>query len=360
MAPKEVVTRVSELLKAAYARWSKHEVSRLAASLAYFAILSLAPLVIVVIGVAGIVFGREAASQALLNQVQGLVGSEGAQVVRTMISHGSTTATDIVTGLVGVLTLLFGASGVFTELHESLDKLWDVQKKPEQGFWSMLRERFLFFGMVLVIGFLLVVSLLLSSVLSAMGGLLEPAFPPVILQGINFLVTAGIMTLLFAAIYRFLPSERLPWSDLWVGAFGTSIAVVSGKFLLDFYLGRANVGSAYGAAGSLILVLVWIYYAAQIFFFGAAFTQAYARRHGSLLSRMDADSPRAVPGSKAADPEVASEHFPSRAVLSARVAVQLPSRHVEPASATSKAFAFAAVAGWAGFTWWRERQRRKG
>jgi membrane protein len=288
------------------------------------------------------------------------VGSEGAQMVRTMISYGSTAASDIVTGLVGALTLLFGASGVFTELHESLDKLWEAKERTDQGFWSLLRERFLSFGMVLVIGFLLVVSLLLSSALSATGSLFEQALPAFVLQGINFLATAVIMTLLFAAIYRFLPSERLPWNDLWVGAFGTSIALVSGKFLLGFYLGRANVGSAYGAAGSLILLLVWIYYASQIFFFGAEFTQAYARRHGSLLSGRSVEASDPEVASKAADPPVLPERSPSKAGLPARGPVHSPSRHVAPANATSKALALAAVAGWAGFTWWRERQRRSG
>jgi len=197
------------LFKDAYAGWRKHEVSRLAASLAYYAILSLAPLVIVVIGIAGVVFGAEAARQGLLTQIKGLVGSEGAQMVGTMISHASSPRSDVVTGLVGLLTLLFGASGVFVELHESLNKVWEVRSKPGQGFWAMLRERFLSFGMVLVIGFLLLVSLLLSAALAGIGKLFGHGLPALVLQGIDFIMSVVVITLLFAAIYRFLPSERL-------------------------------------------------------------------------------------------------------------------------------------------------------
>jgi membrane protein len=281
-------------------------------------------------------------------------------MVGTMINHASTSKAGVFTGLIGVLTLLFGASGVFTELHESLDKLWEVRKKPGQGFWAMLRERFLSFGMVLVIGFLLLISLLLSSGLSAMAGLVGQGLPAVVLQGINFLTSVVVMTLLFAAIYRFLPSERLPWSDLWVGSLGTSIAFVIGKFLMGFYLGRANVGSAYGAAGSLLVLLVWIYYAAQIFFFGAEFTQSYARRHGSLLSRSVADQSSLAPMPEAAVSETAPGRFSPQAPLQIAAADPLsaPLRHPAKPSARSKAFTFALAVGWFSITWWRERQRR--
>ena len=329
---------IRSLLKDAYAGWSKHEVSRLAASLAYYAILSLAPLVLIVLGIAGAIFGAGAARQGLLTQVQALVGPEGAQMVDAMISHGSTLTSDVVTSLVGVLTLLFGASGVFAELHESLDKVWEARVKPRQGFWAMLRERFLSFGMVLVIGFLLLVSLVLSSGFAAMGSLFG-RLPALVSQGTNFLLSVAVITLLFAAIYRFLPSERLPWSDLWVGSLGTSIAFVIGKFLLGFYLGRASVGSGYGAAGSLVLLLVWIYYAAQIFFFGAEFTRAYARRHGSLLRR-----------------EVVAPAQVTRTEEVLRP-VTAPSKVVTPRT-KSEIVGFVVACGWIGINWWAGRQRR--
>jgi membrane protein len=349
---------VPSLFKDAYAGWSKHEVSRLAASLAYYAILSLAPLVVIVIGIAGLVFGAEAARHGLLTQVEALVGPQGAELVGTMISHASTLAGDVVTGLVGVLTLLFGASGVFEELHESLDKIWEVGNKPGQGFWAMVRERFLSFGMVLVIGFLLLISLLLSSALAAMGNLFGH-LPAVALQAINFLTSVGVITLLFAAIYRFLPSERLPWSDLWVGSLGTSVVFVIGKFLLGFYLGRTSVGSAYGAAGSLVLLLVWIYYASQIFFFGAEFTRSYAQKHGSLISRV-ADQPKLMPRSEAAVPAAAPEPFSPKVASrsEANVPMSTPGRHLAKPPTKTEVLTLVVLASWLGTNWWRERLRR--
>ncbi len=346
---------VLRLFKDAYAGWSKHEVSRLAASLAYYAILSLAPLVVIVVGIAGLVFGSDAARQGLLTQVEGLAGSEGAQMIGTMISHASTLTTNVVTSLIGVLTLLFGASGVFVELHESLNKVWEVGNKPGQGFWAMLRERFLSFGMVLVIGFLLLVSLLLSAGLSAMGKLFGHGLPALILQGINFLMSVLVITLLFASIYRFLPSKRLPWSDLWIGSFGTSILFVIGKFLVGFYLGRASVGSAYGAAGSLIVLLVWIYYAAQLFFFGAEFTQSYARKHGSLVSRIVVEQSELMSTAETMVPLTA----PGRVSLKAehRTGIQVPVSAPAKPSARSEVLTLAVAIGWIGISCWRERQR---
>ena len=277
---------VSALLKDVYAGWSKHAVSKLGASLAYYAILSLAPLVLIVISVAGLVFGTEAARQALLTQVQQLVGSEGAEMVGTMIASAQKPATSIIATVLGVVMLLFGASGVFAELHDSLNKIWEGNNTPSQGFWGVIRERFVSFGMVLGIGFLLLVSLLLSAGLSAVGELFQTLpVPAFVLQAVNQLLSVFVITLLFAAIYRFLPSDRLPWNDLWVGSLGTAILFVIGKFAVGAYLGHAGVGSAYGAAGSLVVLLVWIYYAAQLFFVGAEFTRAHARRHGSIHKR---------------------------------------------------------------------------
>jgi membrane protein len=349
---------LSRLFKDAYAGWNKHEVTRLAASLAYYAILSLAPLVVIVMDIAGLVFGAGAARQGLLTQVQGLVGSEGARMVGTMISHASTPKTDVVTGLFGVLTLLFGASGVFAELHESLDKVWEVENNSTQGFWAMLRERFLSFGMVLVVGFLLLVSLLLSSALAAMVNVFGEGLAVLVLQGINFLTSVVVVTLLFAAIYRFLPSQRLPWRDLWVGSFGTSMAFVIGKFLVGFYLGRASVGSAYGAAGSLIVLLVWIYYAAQIFFIGAEFTRSYARSHRSLPSRIVAEEPKSMPtaaGVSIPEPP-ASNHAQ---VTEAKVVLTGRRGRIPKSRSKSTVLTVAVAVGWFAMNWWREERQRR-
>ena len=349
---------VRGLLKDAFGGWSKHAVSRLAASLAYYAILSLAPLVVIVIGIAGLVFGADAARQALLAQVETLVGSEGARMIGTMVSHASSLRTNVVTGLLGVLTLLFGASGVFTELHESLDTVWDVRNKPGQGVWAMLRERFLSFGMILVVGFLLLISLLLSAGLAGIGGSFGHGVPAWVLQAFDFVVSVAVITILFAAIYRFLPSERLPWSDLWIGSFITSIGFVIGKFLLGVYLSRANVGSAYGAAGSLIVLLVWIYYSAQIFFLGAEFTRSYARRHGSLRSR--ADKSKFTLTAEAALPQTAPAAWSPAEALVPNPRVPLRAPAVRPAMPTARSgvFTLMLAIGWLGMSWWRERRRR--
>jgi membrane protein len=271
------------LLKGAYANWKHHEGAKMGASLAYYAVLSLAPLVIIVIAIAGLVFGRDAAREGLIAQVQALIGPDGADMINTMIASAQKPSSGILGTVIGIATLLFGASGVFSELRDSLNKIWEVKSTPGSGVWAMVRERFLTFGMVLGIGFLLLVSLLLSAGLAAFGKFFGDSLPlpAFVLEGANMLASIIVITLLFAAIYRFLPAERLPWSDLWIGSFGTAILFVLGKFLLGLYLGHASVGSAYGAAGSLIVLLVWIYYTAQLFFFGAEFTRAYSRTHGS-------------------------------------------------------------------------------
>ncbi|MDP9112587.1 MAG: YihY/virulence factor BrkB family protein [Acidobacteriota bacterium] len=275
------------LLKVAYIGWKGHHVSKLAASLAYYAILSLAPLVIVVIAIVGLLFNAHAAREGLLAQIQALVGTEGRELIETMITRAQRPGGGAVATIIGLITLLWGASGVFTELRDSLNTIWEVKSANGQGMWSALREQYLSFGMVFGVGFLLLVSLFLNAALATLSHYFYQSLPiqTFILDALNFLVTVLVITLLFAAIYRFLPSERLPWSDLWIGSLGTSIFFILGKSIVGAYLGRASVGSAYGAAGSLIVLLVWIYYAAQLFFFGAEFTHAYAATHGSVKNR---------------------------------------------------------------------------
>ena len=347
---------LSGLLQDAYAGWKKHEDSKLGASLAYYAILSLAPLVIIVIAIVGLVFGTESARAGLLTQVQGLVGSEGVQMIGTMITSAQKPTTGIISTVLGVVMLLFGASGVFGELHDSLNKIWEVKTKPGKGFWGIIRERFVSFGMVLGIGFLLLVSLLLSAGLAALGTYLGQVLPvpTLVLESANLLVSVLVITLLFAAIYRFLPSERLPWNDLWVGSLGTSIFFVVGKFLVGFYLGRASVGSAYGAAGSLVVLLVWIYYAAQLFFFGAEFTFAYARRHGSKRKNEREDS--GVSYQTKVQPIGAELGLlPQQAVVITHLALREPRKPPADQNSKSKAFALVLVLTWLGLNWWRRK-----
>jgi membrane protein len=349
---------VLPLLKDAYAGWTKHQVSKLGASLAYYAILSLAPLVIVVISIAAFVFGSEAARQELLTQVQGLVGPSGAEMIGTMISNAQKPATGIVATVLGMVMLLFGASGVFTELHDSLNKIWEADQQPSHGFWGVIRERFVSFGMVLGIGFLLLVSLLLSTGLAAIGKIMSQSLPlPAFgLQAANLVLSLFVITLLFAAIYRFLPSERLPWNDLWIGSFVTAILFVMGKYLVGVYLGRASVGSAYGAAGSLVVLLVWIYYAAQLFFGGAEFTRAYARKHGSIGKR----EPTAKEAGKKGTTLTAVETSNSQAIVEAVPRVGSSglssARHLAKPTRAFQSPVVILLMAFVGFGWWRGRR----
>jgi len=283
-----VVTEALPLLKETYNEWDRHEAPKLGAALAYYTVLALAPLLIVVIAVIGFVLGADAARGQIVAQIQGMVGSEGAKAIETVISNANKPATGIVASILGLVTLFVGASGVFGELRDSLNRIWDITPRATEGIVSQIRSRFLSFGMVLAIGFLLLVSLAVSAGLAAAGkfmGNMLP-LPPFVFEALNLLVSVAFITVLFAMIFRFLPDERIAWSDVWLGAFTTALLFSIGKVAIGMYLGKASVGSAYGAAGSLVIVLVWVYYSAQIFFFGAEFTHVYSQRFGSLKGKL--------------------------------------------------------------------------
>lgn len=277
------------LLKETFHEWSEDSASRLAAALAYYTTFSLAPLLVLVIAIAGLIGGREAAQSQTMAQVQDLLGVQGREFVQSMIENASQPATGLAATIVGALSLLFGALGVFGELQNSLNTIWDVKPKPAQGLLDgvkrFLLDRLLSFAMVLGIGFLLLASLVLSAALSAVGKYIGSAWPlaDLWLQLINFLVSFVVIMLLFAMIFKFLPEARIAWKDVWLGAAVTSILFSLGKFLIGFYLGRSSVGTTFGGAGSLAILLIWIYYSAQILFFGAEFTQVYANRYGSKI-----------------------------------------------------------------------------
>ncbi|KAM3098180.1 YihY/virulence factor BrkB family protein [Phormidesmis sp. 146-12] len=277
---------VVKILKDTVAEWSEDNVPLLAAALAYYTVFSLAPLLLIAIAIAGAVFGEEAAKGELIGQIQGLVGSEGAEAIQTMIANankpgsGGTIAT-----ITGVVFLLFGASGVFGQLQAALNTIWEVKPKPGQGIGSFLQSRFLSFAMVLVIGFLLLVSLVLSAILAGISNLFGNFVPNLVIVGqlLNFVISFGVITMLIAAIYKFLPDVRVPWRNLWVGAGVTALLFNIGKFLLGLYLGSSSVGSTYGAAGSFVVVLIWVFYSAQILLFGAEFTQVYSKYRGTPI-----------------------------------------------------------------------------
>jgi membrane protein len=268
------------LIRETYSEWKEDNVPLHAAALAYYTIFSLAPLLLIAIAVAGAAFGEEAARGELVSQVQGLVGKEGAIAIQAMIENASQPGSGgVLSTVIGFLLLMLGASGVFGQLQMALNTIWKAEPKPGRGFRRYLIARFLSFAMVLVIGFLLLVSLLLSSFLVAAGSSFNRLMPglPVLGQGLELLISLGVITLLFASIYKYLPDVRVPWRDLWVGAVATSVLFNLGKTAIGLYIGNSSFSSTYGASGSLVVLLIWIFYSAQILLIGAEFTKVYSR-----------------------------------------------------------------------------------
>ena len=274
-----------DVLKETYSEWSEDKATRLAAALAYYTAFSIAPLLLISISVAGLVFGREAAEGRVFAQLQGLLGPGAAAMIQESIAKSQDTGAGTLSAIVGIAMLIWSASGVFSQLQDSLNTIWEVAPDPNAGWLASIKRRFMSMTMVLGIGFLLLVSLVLSAGISVVGNILSGLLPggELLWQGVNFLLGFAVVALLFAAIYKVLPDAEVEWSDVWVGAVVTSFLFTVGRILIGLYLGHASVGSTFGAAGSLLVFLVWVYYSAQILFFGAEFTQVYARRYGSRI-----------------------------------------------------------------------------
>jgi membrane protein len=273
------------LIKETVKDWSDDNATRLAAALAYYSILSLAPLLVVAVSVAGLVFGDEAARGQIAEEISRFVGPQAGEGIQLVLQHARGPEAGIVGSTVGLAVLLFGASGVFTELQSALNTIWQVEPKPGRGVWGIIRDRFFSFTMVLGVAFLLLVSLALTAALSAVGAFFSSRLPggETLWQIINFGVSLGVITLLFALIFKVIPDVKIGWQDVWPGALFTALLFTLGKFGLGLYLGRESVTSPYGAAGSIIVFVIWVYYAAQIMFLGAEFTQVYALHRGKRL-----------------------------------------------------------------------------
>lgn len=278
------------LLSESFDRWNKHNDTRLGASLAFYALLSLAPLLLVVVSIVGLVFGHSVAVRQTMYQVQALVGPAAGKAAAAFLEGSRNTTHGIVATAIGVLTLLFSASGVVIELRSALNLIWDVPTPSFSGVQilkSFVKERLFSFAIVMAIGFLLVVSLAISTWITALGALptavsgLEAALLHVVNSLVSFVIIAG----LFAAIYKVMPDVHIEWRDVILGGAVTSLLFTVGKLLLGFYLGRASYSSTYGAAGSIVVLIAWIYYSGQIFFLGAEFTRSFARRYGSDPNR---------------------------------------------------------------------------
>jgi membrane protein len=265
-------------------RWMEDKASGLAAALAYYALFSLAPLLLIATAVAGLAVGQQAVEGHLYVQIAGLVGKDSAQAIQSIVANvGLHPSGNILATVVGLLVLLVGATGVFAQLQESLNTVWRARSPTTSGVLDWFRVRFLSLGMVMGVGFLLLVSLVLSALLAGVGQLLGAFIPGwvVLGQALNVAVSLAGITVLFAMMFKVLPDTQVAWGDVWLGALVTSFLFTLGKFAIGFYLGQASVASSYGAAGSVVIVLLWVYYSSLILYLGAEFTQVYSRRCGS-------------------------------------------------------------------------------
>jgi membrane protein len=308
-----------QMIRATFIAWNADKAPRLAAALAFYTMFTLAPLLILVIAIAGLAFGQAAARGQIIGQIQGLVGFASARAAEEFLRQVSTPKSGIIATVFGLATLLLGVWWVFGELQDALNTIWEVAPRPERRMLDVLKVRLVSFTMMLGVGFLLLVSLIIGAALVAFSTFLVgqmPAFAA-ILALLNFAVSFGVITLLFALIYKIVPDVIIAWGDVWVGAAVTALLYTIGIYLIGVYLGTSSTASAYGAAGSLVIILIWIYYSAQILFLGAEFTKVYAKQYGSwnILAAI------AVPATGAA---IAQQGLPSVAtVAAARDAEQL-------------------------------------
>ena len=274
------------LLKDTVSKWSNDKVPRLGAALAYYTVFSLVPLLIIIIAIAGLAFGQEAAEGHLMSQMSGLVGENSAQAIQTMVANARSQSAGIMSAIVATLTLILGASGVFGQLQDALNDIWGVAPRPNRGFFGNLKHRLFSFVAVLGTGFLLLVSLVISAMLAAVGDIVPSLLPmpEIVLQVLNVIVSLAGITVLFALIFKYLPDAKIAWHDVWVGALVTALLFTAGKLAIGLYLGKSDVATTYGAAASVVVILLWVYYSSQIVLFGAEFTAVYASRYGSRIA----------------------------------------------------------------------------
>ncbi len=286
-----MVKKLFSLLKETFQEWKEDKASRLAAALSYYTIFSLAPLLLVAITIIGFVVDPADIEGELYTRIEDLVGEDGASMVETMVTNAALSESKGLAAVVSVVTLLVGATGVFIALKDSLNTIWNVKPAPGRGLVGLIKDRLLSFSLIPAIGFLLLVSLVVDTVLSAIMNSASDLFPSdlwmIAIRVVSIVLSFAVVTGLFAIIYKVLPDVKIAWRDVWVGAAVTALLFTIGRFAIGLYIGNSGTASAYGAAGALIVILLWIYYAAQILFFGAEFTQVYARRFGTQLEPED-------------------------------------------------------------------------
>jgi len=279
------LTPIKSILQETLAAWQEDKVPILAAALAYYMVFSLAPLLVIVIAIAGFIVGEATAREEVVDKITKVMGEQGAEVIQNVIQSQFEPSSSIIATLIGIATLIFAATTIFAQLKQALNIIWGVELKPGQGIWGFIRSRILAIFMVLGIGFILLLSLIVSSVLSGINDWLGQVVPvPTIVWSVtDNVITFILITLLFGQIYRVLPDVKIAWADVGVGAAITAVLFIIGRTLIGLYLGNAGVGSAYGAASSFIVLLLWIFYSAQIFLLGAELTKIWTRRYGSQI-----------------------------------------------------------------------------
>lgn len=305
--------RIWDLFKKAISSWSADYAPSMGAALSYYTLFSIAPLLLIVIAVAGFFFGADEVRGALFAQLGGLMGDEGAKAIEEMLETANRPREGLLSTISGFAVLLVGATTVFGELQNSLDRIWRAPARdPSSGLLKLIRARLLSFGMILAIAFLLLVSLAASAMLAALGKWWDAWFGAweILAHILNFAVSFGLVTVLFALIYKIIPRVEVAWHDVWVGAAVTSLLFTIGKFLIGLYLGKSDVASGFGAAGSLVIVMVWVYYSTQIFLVGAEFTWVYAHEYGS---RKGMPRPGALSKAEEQPTEVSGDDNPRRA-----------------------------------------------
>ena len=282
MRPRQIWQVTRDIFR----QWQNDEPFQLAAALAYYTIFSLAPLLLIVIAVAGSIFGREAAQNQVFEAIQGLVGRDGARAIQDMVRHADKEESGSWAALWGIALLLIGAGGVVGQLQASLNKVWDVKPTAASSWTRLIHDRFLSFALILGIGFLLLVSLMVTAVVSAASSYYSRFLPEVVALWpiLDILISFAMTTTLFALIYKILPDAYVSWKDVWIGAAITAMLFSLGKLAIGIYLGESTISSTYGAAGSLVTILLWVYYSALIFFFGAELTKYYSTNFGSGMS----------------------------------------------------------------------------
>ncbi len=287
-----------KVLRTAAENWSSHKDSRQGAALAYYSVFSLGPIIVIAIAVAGFFFGREAVSGQVASSIRDLVGDTGAQAIQSMLADAGRPRQGLVATLLGLGALLFAAIGVVVQLKDALNTVWEVTDTPGHGLWGFLRSYVVSLTAVLALGFLLLVSLIVTTTLAAVGKYAAPYVQEWLLQLLAVFTSMSIISLLFAMMFKWLPDTAVDWSDVWLGAVITAILFELGKTAIGFYIGKQGLESTYGAAASIIVVLIWVYYSSQIILLGAEITHAFARHQGSISHRQ----PRPLAAAKSGDP----------------------------------------------------------